>query len=67
LPIYEDSKSIESNAKLELRKNKRDSNDNWQVIDLSNRTSSVSPLITTDSKTGSEFTSYYDLKKIYFI
>ncbi|KYN35701.1 Alpha-tocopherol transfer protein-like protein [Trachymyrmex septentrionalis] len=49
-PKYESS-SNKSNAKLELRKNKRDSNDGWQVIDLSDRTSSVSPSITKDSKT----------------
>ncbi|KYN22849.1 hypothetical protein ALC57_04632 [Trachymyrmex cornetzi] len=49
-PKYESS-SNKSNAKLELRKSKRNSNDGWQVIDLSDRTSSVSPLITEDSKT----------------
>ncbi|XP_012062438.1 PREDICTED: uncharacterized protein LOC105625725 [Atta cephalotes] len=49
-PKYESS-SNKSNAKLELRKSKRDSNDDWQVIDLSDRTSSVSPLITKDLKT----------------
>ncbi|KYQ52829.1 hypothetical protein ALC60_08024, partial [Trachymyrmex zeteki] len=49
-PRYE-SGSNKNNAKLELRKSKRDSNNGWQVIDLSDRTSSVSPLITEDSKT----------------
>jgi len=37
-----------------LRKSKRDSNDDWQVIDLSDRTNSVSPLITKDLKTDGE-------------
>ncbi|KYN01698.1 hypothetical protein ALC62_07527 [Cyphomyrmex costatus] len=49
-PRYEFN-SNKSNAQLELRKSKRDSNDGWQVIDLSDRTSSVSPLITEESKT----------------
>lgn len=51
-PRYESSGFNESNANLEPRKNKRDSNDGWQIIDLSDRAKSVSPSITTEPKGG---------------
>lgn len=53
-PSHESSGSNESNANLELRKSKRDSNNGWQIIDLNDRARSVSPSITTEPKTGSE-------------
>lgn len=64
-PRYE-SGSNKNNAKLELRKSKRDSNNGWQVIDLSDRTSSVSPLITEDSKTDGESEVHVIKEKIFY-
>lgn len=64
-PIYKSSRFNESNAKLEPYKNKRDSNDGLQVIDLSDRARSVSPLTTTDSKTGGE-SNKFTFKEKYF-
>lgn len=51
---------------MPLRKNKRDSNDDWQVIDLSDRMKSVSPLITTDPKTGVASQAGIIKKKIFY-
>ncbi|XP_011867237.1 PREDICTED: uncharacterized protein LOC105561666 isoform X2 [Vollenhovia emeryi] len=53
-PNYESSRFNKNNAKLEPHKRKRDSNDGWQVIDLSDRAKSVFPLTTAGPKTGGE-------------